>query len=182
MASSWDEGIDPAGTNELFFGHAVPPQHLADPAARRDNAVDLARQLREAAVAGADQRGKAQRGKGAAGKPRPTQGIADRLRRARDRTAQERRHAVLRQSASGAAVSVELAIAGRTAHPHHRAARAADRRRVIGQHDLPPDRVRRIDEPYGNGGGAGVQMDDPRPQARDQGARTTRAALGSGAP
>ena len=72
-------------------------------------------------MACADQRSQAQRlGKGAAGKPRPTQGIADRLRRARDRTAQDPGGiAVLRQSASGAAVSVELlAIAGR-ARPIH---------------------------------------------------------------
>ncbi len=112
---------------------------------------------------------------------RTPKSITDGLWGMRDDIAKQRRHAMLCQSARRAAAQVEPTVTWRTAHPHHRAASAADGRRVIGEHDLRPGLVRDIHEPCGNGGRARVQVDDLRPQTNRSGrgtiARLSRPAL-----
>src|SRR5260370_16013723 len=71
--------------HELALRDAVPPQYLTDPAARHDDAVNLACQMLEAPVRRADERRESQGGNRSAGEPRLTQDITDGLRRSRDR-------------------------------------------------------------------------------------------------
>ena len=89
--------------------------------------------------------------------------VRNRGRRARERL----RHTRCCKSAGHAALRLDNTVAGRLAEQHHRAARAARRRRMIGKDHARARRMRDIDEPFRNGCRARMQVHDVRPRLRN---------------
>ena len=89
--------------------------------------------------------------------------VRNRGRRARERL----RHTRCCKSAGHAALRLDDTVAGRLAEQHHRAARAAHRRRMIGKDHARARGMRDIDEPFRNGCRARMQVHDVRPRLRN---------------